>query len=113
MPEPANLNIRMALTMAINRESITNDVLKDGSTPTYTAVHLEFATGSDGSDFSADQTRFANVCAYDADKAAEYWAKGLEELGITELYVDMVVDADDAPQKVAQVLKEHVGYRQL
>ena len=30
----------------------------------------------------------------------------LEELGITELSLDMVVDADDAPQKVAQVLKE-------
>ena len=33
-------------------------------------------------------------------------SKGLEELGITELSIDMVVDADDAPQKVAQVIKE-------
>ena len=31
VPELANLNIRMALTMAINREAITTDVLKDGS----------------------------------------------------------------------------------
>ena len=102
----ANLNIRLALTMAINREAITNDVLKDGSKPTYTAVPPQFATGPDGSDFAADQTQFAEVCSYDAAKAADYWAKGLEELGITELSLDMVVDADDAPQKVAQVIKE-------
>lgn len=106
VPELANLNIRMALTMAINREAITNDVLKDGSAPTYTAVPMDFAAGPDGSDFSADQTKFADVCAYDTTAAADYWAKGLEELGISELTLDMVVDADDAPQKVAQVLKE-------
>lgn len=102
----ANLNIRMALTMAINREAITVDVLKDGSTPTYTAVPVQFATGPDGSDYAGDQTRYADVCSYNTEKAAEYWQAGLEELGITELTLDMIVDADDAPQKVAQVLKE-------
>ncbi len=106
VPELANLNIRMALTMAIDRQAITTDVLKDGSTPTYTAVPIEFAAGPDGSDFSGDQTKFSTVCADDATKAADYWSKGLSELGITELTLDMVVDADDAPQKVAQVLKE-------
>lgn len=106
VPELANLNVRMALTMAIDREAITRDVLKDGSTPTYTAVPVEFAAGPDGSDYSGDQTRYSAVCANDANKAADYWAKGLQELGITELTLDMKVDADDAPQKVAQVLKE-------
>lgn len=106
VPELANLNVRLALTMAIDRDAITGDVLKDGSAPTYTAVPPEFAAGPDGSDFSADQEKFADVCTYDATTAADYWTKGLEELGITELSLDMVVDADDAPQKVAQVLKE-------
>ncbi|MDO4308592.1 MAG: peptide ABC transporter substrate-binding protein [Eubacteriales bacterium] len=106
VPELANQNIRLAMTHAINREAITGDVLKDGSLPTYTAVPMQFAAGPDGSDYSADQERYADVCAYDADKAAELWAAGLEELGISELELDMVVDADDAPQKVAQVLKE-------
>lgn len=71
-PELANLNIRLAMTFALDREAITQDVLKDGSTPAYTAVPLQFAAGPDGSDFAEDQTRYA----------------------------------DDAPQKVAQVLKE-------
>ena len=106
VPELANLNVRLALTSAIDREAITEDVLKDGSAPTYTAVPMQFAAGPDGSDFSEDQAKFSDVCAFDAAKAAEYWTKGLEELGITELTLDMIVDADDAPQKVAQVLKE-------
>lgn len=46
------------------------------------------------------------MCVYDTEKAADYWAKGLEELGESEITLDIVVDADDAPQKVAQVLKE-------
>ena len=92
--------------MATDREAITNDVLKDGSTPTYTAVPPQFAAGPDGSDFSEDQTKFSDVCTYDTAKAVEYWEKGLEELGVSEITLDMVLDADDAPQKVAQVLKE-------
>ena len=106
VPELNNQNIRMALTMAIDREAITNDVLKDGSLPTYTAVPMQFAAGPDGSDFSEDQTKFSDVCAFDAEKAADYWKKGLEELGETEMTLEMIVDADDAPQKVAQVLQE-------
>lgn len=106
VPELNNLNIRLALTFAIDREAITTDVLKDGSAPTFTAVPMQFAAGPDGSDYSADQTKYADVCAFDPEKAADYWNQGLEELGITELTLDMIVDADDAPQKVAQVLKE-------
>ena len=106
VPELANDNIRKALTFAIDRTAICEDVLKDGSKPTYTAVPMDFAAGPDGSDFSADQTKFQDVCADDTAKAAEYWKKGLDELGITSLTLDMVVDADDAPQKVATVLQE-------
>ncbi len=104
--ELQNDNIRKALTFAIDREAITTDVLKDGSKPTFTAVPMDFAAGPDGSDFSADQEKFSDVCAYDVTKAQDYWTKGLEELGIDSLELEMVVDADDAPQKVATVLQE-------
>ena len=106
--ELQNKNIRYAITMALNREAITTDVLKDGSAPTYTAVPMDFATGPDGSDFSADQEKFKDVCRYDATAAADYWNKGLEELGTKEITVTMIHDADDAPIKVAQVVKEQL-----
>ena len=108
VPELANLNLRLAMTLALDRDSICNDVLKDGCAPTYTAVPPEFAAGPDGSDFSADQTMFADACAYDPDKALEYYEAAKTELSQDTFTFDMVVDADDAPQKVAQVVKEQL-----
>ena len=108
VPELANENLRKAITFALDRDAITGDVLKDGSAPCYTVVPPQFATGPDGSDFSADQTKFAEFCAYDADKAKEYYEQAKTELGKDSFTFNMVVDADDAPQKVAQVVKEQL-----
>ena len=108
VPELANENLRKAMTFALDRDAITGDVLKDGSAPCYTAVPPQFATGPDGSDFSADQTKYADYCAFDAAKAAEYYETAKSELGKDSFSFDMVVDADDAPQKVAQVVKEQL-----
>lgn len=108
VPALANENLRKAITFALDRESITADVLKDGSAATYTAVPPQFAAGPDGSDFSGDQTKFADLCSYDAAKAAEYYETAKSELGQDTFEFDMVVDADDAPQKVAQVVKEQL-----
>ena len=108
VPDLANENLRKAINFALDRDAITGDVLKDGSAPCYTAVPPQFATGPDGSDFSADQTKFAEFCAYDADKAKEYYEQAKTELGKDSFTFNMVVDADDAPQKVAQVVKEQL-----
>ncbi|SEA40786.1 oligopeptide transport system substrate-binding protein [Pseudobutyrivibrio sp. ACV-2] len=94
-----NLNIRLALSNAINRVDVTSQ-LNDGSLPTYTAVPRDFSA-----DFSADQDKFKSVCADDADAAAKYWEEGLKELGTDSITLEMVVDDDDAPKKVATVLK--------
>ena len=105
-PAMKNVKIRKALTMAMDRETITTEILKDGSAPTYTAVPKDFATGPDGSDFAEDQTKYADVCSYNPEEAAKLWAEGLKEEGIDSLSLTMLVDDDDAPKKVAQVLKE-------
>ena len=41
--ELANLNLRYALTYALDRQAIVNDVVKDGSLASYTAVPSEYA----------------------------------------------------------------------
>ena len=73
VPALNNQNMRLALSNAVNRVSIVEDVVKDGSVATYTAVPPQFAAGPDGSDFSADQEMFKDVCADDTDKAAAYY----------------------------------------
>lgn len=108
VPALNNANMRLAITNAVDRASIVNDVVKDGSVATYTAVPPQFATGPDGTDFSADQTRFADVCADDAAKAAEYYEKAKEELGQDTFTFELLLEDQTETQNVAAVLKEQI-----
>ena len=58
VPELANLNLRMALTHALNRQQIVDDVVKDGSLATYTAVPSQYAFSDSGEDFTLIQKEF-------------------------------------------------------
>lgn len=103
-----NVNMRLALTHAVDRESIVNDVVKDGSLATYTAVPPQFATGPDGSDFSEDQEMFSEYCSYDPEKAAEYFATACDELGTDTFEFELLVEDTTESQNVAAVLKEQI-----
>lgn len=105
-PELANLNMRLAMTFALDRQTIVDNVVKDGSTATYTAVPPQFATGPAGDDFSADQAEFADVCAYDLAKATQYYEAAKAELGTDTFTFEMVVDDTEIQQNVAAVIKE-------
>ena len=108
VPTLDNQNMRLALTHAIDRVAIVEDVVKDGSLATYTAVPPQFATGPDGSDFSADQTLFSDVCSDDAAKAAEYYEKAKAELGEDTFTFQLLVEDTTESQNVATVIKEQI-----
>ena len=103
-----NVNMRMAISNAMNRESIVTDVVKDGSVATYTAVPPQFATGPDGSDFSADQTKFSAFCADNAEFAKECYDKACQELGQSEFTFELLVEDQTETQNVAAVIKEQL-----
>jgi oligopeptide transport system substrate-binding protein len=103
IPALDNVNMRLAITNAVNRAAIVTDVVKDGSVATYTAVPPQFATGPDGTDFSADQTMFKDVCADDAAKAAEYYAKAKKELGKDSFTFELLLEDQTETQNVAAV----------
>ena len=103
-----NKNMRLALSNAVNRASIVTDVVKDGSVATYTAVPPQFATGPDGSDFSADQKKFTDVCADDTAKATEYYNKAKQELGQDKFTFELLLEDQTETQNVAAVIKEEV-----
>lgn len=78
----ANANLRLAISNAIDRESIVENNVMDGSLATYTAVPPQFAASSTtGADFSEDQMKFVDYCDFNVEKALEYLAKAKEELG--------------------------------
>ena len=108
VPALNNQNMRLALSNAVNRVSIVDDVVKDGSVATYTAVPPQFAAGPDGSDFSADQTMFSDVCSDDAAKAAEYYEAAKAELGTDTFEFELLVEDQTETQNVAAVIKDQV-----
>lgn len=103
-----NVNMRLALANAVNRTDIVNDVVKDGSVATYTAVPPQFATGPDGTDFSADQTKFSDVCADDSAKATQYYEEAKQELGQDSFTFELLLEDQTETQNVAAVLKEQI-----
>ena len=104
----ANANLRLAMSNAIDRESIVDNYVMDGSIATYTAVPPQFAASSTtGEDFSADQEKFKDYIGYDIEKAQTFFEDAKKELGTDSFTFTMIYgnnEGDDVA-KVAQTLK--------
>ena len=107
----ANVNLRLAITNAIDRESLVDNYVMDGSLATYTSVPPQFAaSATTGEDFSADQTRFAEYIGFDVEKANAFYETAKEELGKDSFQFTMIYGNNEGDEvaKVAQAIKEQV-----
>lgn len=95
-PAMANLNIRKALGYAIDRSILADTILGDGSTAAEGLV--SFGVSGDGTKTFRELN--GNLSPFDADKAKEYWAKGVEELGYTP-ELSMLIADDSATKQIA------------
>ena len=98
-----NVNLRKAISAAIDRNALVDKILGDGSV---------VATGliPEGMSYSpTDDTDFADenkkIVEYSPEKAKEYWAKAKKELGITTLKMDIVADDVDSTKKLAEYIQ--------
>jgi len=90
----ANENVRFALSYAIDREALCNDVLKDGSQEANGFVPSQLSTSPSGTDFRDDTDDFT---AYDVTKAQEYLDAGLKELGKDSITIELLYGTDESP----------------
>lgn len=97
-----NLNLRKALHYAINRESIANDVLKDGSIAAEGEIPVELATGPDGKDF---RETAGVLTEYSPEKAAECYKAAVEELG-GDVTLELMFEDSEASKAVAENLQQ-------
>ena len=107
----ANANLRLAFSNAIDRESLVDNYVMDGSLATFTAVPPQFAaSATTGEDFSADQQKFAEYVSFDVEKAQGYYEKAKEELGKDSFQFTMIYGNNEGDEvaKVAQAIKEQV-----
>lgn len=98
-----NVNIRKAFAMAVNRTEITKDVLQAGQLPAYAMVPPG-VPGKDGGDF---RQQGGNYVTEDPSAAKALLAKGLQEVGLTQLpAVTYQYNTLETNQKVAEALQQ-------
>ncbi|AYA75124.1 peptide ABC transporter substrate-binding protein [Bacillus sp. Y1] len=102
----ANKNIRFALSLAFDKDALVNDILQNGSLAANYAVPAEFVkhpeTGEDFREANGD------LNAFDAEKAKEYWEKGLAELGVESLELNFLGGDTETSKTVDAFLKDQL-----
>lgn len=95
-----NKNIRLAMSLAIDRDVLTKKILGDGSEPPKGFVASDLAKDPQtGKDF-ADQQYVKDTVDTNTKLAQEYWQKGLKEIGQKDLKLTLLASNDDANGKV-------------
>ncbi|MGD6833837.1 peptide ABC transporter substrate-binding protein [Sutcliffiella halmapala] len=99
----ANLNIRKALAMAFNKEDLAKVVLNNGSVPANFSVPVEFVQHPESGDDFRD--KFGDFNKFDAEKAKEFWEKGLEELGTDAVTIEILGGDTETAKNMQQYLQ--------
>ncbi|GMG64583.1 peptide ABC transporter substrate-binding protein [Tetragenococcus halophilus] len=98
-----NKNLRLALSYAIDRESLVEQVLGDGSVASTNLLPEE--TGKDP-DTDEDFTEVSDsTLEYDPEKAQEHWEKAKEELDIDSLEFDLLAEDTDSTKRVGEYIQ--------
>lgn len=91
-----NKNIRLALSLSIDRDIVTKKVLGNGSTLPKGFVTNDLAANpKTGIDFAKEQA-VKNTVDYNPALAKKYWQKGLQEIGQKSLTFDVLSSNDEA-----------------
>ena len=100
----ANKNLRLALSLSIDKQSIVDNLLNNGSLVADYIIPDTFAVDDSGVDY---RDRIGNPTYNSCDKAAaaDYFTKALGELGVDSLQLTMVYDTSTITDTMAAFLK--------
>lgn len=107
----ANVNLRLAISNAIDRESLANNFVANGSKATYTAIPIHFAPNAKtGKFFAENQQQFAEYVGFNVDKARDWLNAAKAQLGKDTFELELIYanDSGNTVVKVAQAIKSQV-----
>lgn len=105
VPAFKNKNIRQAFSYAIDRKSLVNDVLADGSIAAKGFVPSGMGSNPQTGQAFQDEAYVKSAVSYDLKKANALLEKGYQETGITTLNVELSVSDTDSAKKIAEFLQ--------
>ena len=97
-----NLNIRKALSAAVDNNTLVNTILNGGSAAANGVVPKTMSSGVTGKQFGSLQGK---LMSFNAGKAKEYWKQGVQELGGTAPELSLVLDDDTESKDVGTYLQ--------
>ena len=100
----ANLNVRKAISLAINRKDLCENVLKDGSQVAKGFVPQGLSISPDGKDFRDEADTYTS---YDKKAAQAALDEGLKELGKSEITLRLTYGTDESPMDVFATYLQH------
>ncbi|WP_277630977.1 peptide ABC transporter substrate-binding protein [Atopococcus tabaci] len=102
----ANENIRKAISMAFDKQAYADVVLQNGSIPANGLVPEGLARDPEtGEDFREQN---GDLSTYDPEAAQEHWEKGLEELGVDSVELELVSDDTENAKRSSEYLQDQL-----
>ncbi len=101
----ANENIRKAIAKAFEKEDMVDVVLANGSLAANYLVPTAFAFDENEKDF---RDLSGNHLEYNVEEAQEHWAKGLEELGVETLDLEILGGDTELSKKMDEYFKSQL-----
>lgn len=103
-----NFNIRRALSLAIDRESLAK-VLSDGSVVAKGFVPSGMGNNPTTGEAFYKEAYVKEAVSYNLKEAKKYLAKGYKELGIKSLNLNLTVSDTDSAKRVGEFLQSKLG----
>ena len=105
-PTPlANVNIREAISKGYNKQDLVDVVLANGSVPANYLVPAEFTFDESGADFREIN---GDMAVPNAEEAKAAWEKGLKELGVKEITLEILGGDSDVAKKMDEYFKSQL-----
>jgi len=105
LPGLASPKLRKALGLAIDKEYLTTNILKNGSVPAYYFVPYDFAFDSKDGDFRTGAPLYQQV---DKGEALRLWNEVQAETGVDAFTFSVVLGEDTLSQTVGQYIQAQI-----
>ena len=101
-----NQDARLAISMAVDKEQITDVILNNGSLVANTYMPEGLAFDENGKDYREIVGEMG--FEFDKDKAAEHWQKAKDELGFEEATLEFLTTDSDTSKKIGEYIQNQL-----
>ncbi|KIL74002.1 Oligopeptide ABC transporter [Bacillus badius] len=101
----SNVNIRKAIDMGWDKKGAAEKLLNNGSIPAHYLVPKDFTFDEGKKDFRA---KYEGFNTEGVEKAQDHWQKGLKELGVKNLELELLSYDSEDRKKISEYVKNQL-----